>query len=91
MRRPHGYITIVSDARPIERDAIQCGHCGRVVSVKPGTGNTVYLITHRDLHVTEEAGAFCRVCMSPVCLACHDDGRCLPLEKRLLQLEGRHA
>jgi hypothetical protein len=27
--------------------------------------------------------------MSAVCLACHDDGRCLPLERRFEELEAR--
>jgi hypothetical protein len=93
MIRPHGYAQVIdpgSDVLIKERDTIQCGHCGKHISIKPGTGNTVYLYTkiiNGIIQTVEEMGAFCRVCMTPVCLTCHDDGRCLPLEKRLQQLE----
>lgn len=70
-----------------ERDTTQCGHCSRVIFVKPGTAITVYLIQHRDGRWTEEAGAFCRVCMKPVCLPCHREGGCRPLEAWLESME----
>jgi hypothetical protein len=96
-RRPDGYATVIdpgSDVLIKERDTIQCGHCGRHISVKPGTGSTVYqftLIVNGIIRTVEEMGAFCRVCMTHVCLQCHDDGRCLPLERRLLQWEGHRG
>ena len=90
MRRPGGYAQIVDPDRPLfERDTITCGHCQRIVFIKPGSGATVYLLLHRDGSVTEEAGAFCRVCMRPVCLSCHDQGTCTPFERQIAQMEAR--
>lgn len=91
MRSPHGYATWTDPDRPlVERDTVTCGHCGAVVFVKPGTGATVYLRwSVRRRGWVEEAGAGCRLCMSAVCLRCEADGRCLPLERRLAQLERR--
>ncbi len=93
MRNPHGYGVWVGEAGTREVDTITCGHCNAVVFVKPGTGSTVYLVYGMDprLPATEEAGAFCRVCMSAVCLQCHADGRCTPLEKRLEAMESRRS
>jgi hypothetical protein len=92
MRNAHGVGTWVGDGRPTERDSISCGHCNKIVFVKPGTGATTYLIFHSTdptVPPTEEPGAFCRVCMSPVCLPCHDVGTCRPIEKWLEQEEAR--
>lgn len=84
MRRPQGYLTIVApESRAVERDTCQCGHCGKVIVVKPGTATTIYLIPRRDGTWIEDAGAGCSVCMRPVCLPCHDVGVCMPWEKRL--------
>jgi hypothetical protein len=83
-----GYLQIFDPDHPtVERDSICCGHCNRAVFVKPGSGATVYLLPHRDGRWTEEAGAFCRVCMRPVCLRCHDVGSCTPIERWLEQQE----
>ena len=97
MYRPQGYAVLLDD-QVIESDTIVCGHCNRIVEVKPGTGSTVYRI--KSLHVdpitrqptivtNEEAGAFCRVCMHAVCLPCHDVGTCTPMLKRIEQMEAR--
>jgi hypothetical protein len=89
MLKPQGYATIFDPDAPVtERDTITCGHCSKIVFVKPGAAATVYLIQHRDGRWTEEAGAFCRLCMRPVCLSCHDHGICVPLERLLSNLEG---
>lgn len=87
MRRPGGYATWTDPEQPVvEYDSITCSHCQRVVFVKPGTASTVYV----DLETrTEEAGAFCRVCMRPVCLPCCAVGTCRPWEQRLEQAEAR--
>lgn len=78
-----------ADAPLLERDSIQCGHCGKTVFVKPGTATTVYLIPTADgRHWLEEPGAMCGCCWRPVCLPCHDTGTCTPLEAFLEQLEG---
>lgn len=90
MRNAGGYLIITDPevAAPIERDTVSCGHCNRVVEVKAGTGATVYLWwSWPQQRYQEEAGAFCRCCMKPVCLRCHDLGTCTPLEKWLEQQE----
>lgn len=85
-----GYATIVDpDAPTIELDSVCCGHCQRVIFLKPGAGITTYLIRQRQGPPKEEAGAFCRLCMRPVCLHCHAIGTCLPFEHRLEQMERR--
>jgi hypothetical protein len=67
-----------------------CGHCQRVVFVKPGTACTVYLIFDRaSWQWKEEPGAFCRVCMRPVCLAHRCLDSCLVWEKQLEASEAR--
>lgn len=88
MRNPQGYALILDPAAPlVERDTITCGHCNRIIFIKPGHGITTYLLQRPDGLWTEEPGAFCRICMRPVCLVCHDHGRCLPLEARLAAAE----
>lgn len=95
MRNPQGYVQIVGDATKTlgvtnhEGDSITCGHCNVVVLVKPGFGPTVYLYPQMDGTVKEEAGAFCRVCMKPVCLRCHAKGHCTPLMRRIERMEAR--
>lgn len=91
MRALTGYATIVDPDHPlVERDTCTCGHCQRVIFTKPNTAATVYLVLdRRTLTWREEAGAFCRVCMRPVCLACHAEGRCTPWERKLEASEAR--
>lgn len=91
MLSPHGYaLWIGPGGPPVERDTVQCGHCGSVIVVKPHTASTVYLCwSVEQQQWREEPGAGCRVCMAAVCLACHDDGRCLPLERRIDAMERR--
>jgi hypothetical protein len=93
MRKPQGYGLLLdpgSDVPLLERDTITCGHCQRIVHVKPGTGATTYLIFHPPSWAwREEAGAACRVCMRPVCLACHDLGTCTPWERQLEAMEAK--
>jgi len=89
--RPQGYSTIDDpDApRPIEYDTAMCGHCQRVIFTKPGSASTVYIFLQPDGRVLEEAGAMCHVCWRPVCLTCHDHGRCIPFEKTLELAEAK--
>jgi len=97
MLKPHGQITIAGDIKRIEEyDTISCCHCNAIVRVKPGTAATIYLLDDLVINPvtrvysivrTEEPGAACRLCMKAVCLVCHDKGECLPLEKRLEQIE----
>jgi hypothetical protein len=86
VRNPQGYAAVIDpSAQTWERDTVTCGHCSAVVFVKPGTASTTYLVQQRDAATgrmvwAEEPGAFCRVCMRSVCLRCHSDGGCRPLE-----------
>ena len=91
MLRPGGYVTIVEPDRPtVEQDTTACGHCQRVILTKARSASTVYLIpTPIPGQYREEAGAFCRVCMKPVCLPCHDRGTCTPFERQLEMMERR--
>jgi hypothetical protein len=90
MRKPQGYLTIVlPDAPVVERDTAVCGHCNQIIFVKPGTALTVYLTPQVQGPDKEEMGASCRQCMRHVCLTCHADGRCIPLERRIERMEAR--
>lgn len=98
MRRPQGYATIVDPDRPIvEYDTAVCCHCNKILFIKPGSVSTVYLIQHLTseglIFWSEEPGAACWSCQKPVCLPCHDQGTCLPLDRWLEQTErrGSHA
>lgn len=81
MRRPQGYATILDPDKPVvEMDSAQCGHCQAIIFTKAGTASTVYLLpiaptSPQDLEVLgvyqEEPGAFCRICMRPICLRCY--------------------
>lgn len=88
MRNPQGYITVVGGWTNEEYDSVTCGHCNRIVIVKPGSGATVYLLPQLVGPAKEEMGAFCRQCMRAICLTCHDDGRCTPLMRRIEAMEG---
>lgn len=100
-RAHRGYVTITDPDKPLfERDTITCGHCQKIVFVKPGTACTVYLIPIRpkdehDLEVIgrylEEAGAFCAVCQRPICLPCHDVGTCRTWEQLIESMEKKPA
>jgi hypothetical protein len=89
--RPGGYVTIVDPDHPtVEQDTCGCGHCQRIIQTKAGSAATVYLIpTATPGQYREEAGAFCRVCMRPVCLPCHAQGTCAPWERQLEIAERR--
>lgn len=86
-----GFATVVDPDRPLfERDTTTCGHCQQVIFVKPGTACTTYLVFDRAAaRWTEEAGAFCRICMRPICLGCCDVGRCMPWERKLEASEAK--
>ncbi|HMJ85681.1 MAG TPA: hypothetical protein VK504_21010 [Vicinamibacterales bacterium] len=90
MGRAQGYFRAVDpDVRhPIEYDSIQCGHCQKIVFVKPGSASTVYLLPTETPGVhTEAPGAFCGKCMTAICIPCHEKGRCTPAELWLEQQE----
>lgn len=89
MLRPQGQITVTGEDTLLERDTLSCGHCTAIVMVKPGTFATTYYLPNLIGPPTEVPGAMCRVCMRPVCLTCHGEGRCLPFERRIEQMEAR--
>lgn len=93
MRNPHGTAIIVDPNAPVrELDTITCAHCQRIVFIKPGLVRQGFDAGSPDNPDTEhDPGGFCRVCMSPVCGPCCDDGRCVPFEVKLLKMEGRKA
>jgi len=67
---------------------VTCGHCQQIIHVVPHTSAMVYLIFRPTSWTWEaEPGAFCRTCMSPVCLACHAIGTCTPWERQLEAME----
>lgn len=93
MRNPTGYSIVTSpdtDHPVAEYDNTSCGHCQQVIFVKPGSACTIYLIVDPVAwQWKEEPGAFCRVCMRPICLACHATGRCRTWERLIERAEAR--
>lgn len=89
MRSVLGYATISTPERRQEYDTTICGHCNKVIFVKPGTAQTTYLILQRSGGFREALGAFCRVCMRPICLPCEQLGTCTPFERQLERSEAR--
>lgn len=77
MRGTRGWInqTLMADGRVQERDAFRCGHCQRLVTVKP-------MCDPADM------GGRCFCCDSLICKGCVGKG-CTPLEMRLEAEENR--
>ena len=71
---------------PIEIDTAQCCHCQAVIFVKPGSGGQTFLICV-DGRWQEIPGMGCRLCNRHVCWRCYADGRCVPFERRIEQME----
>lgn len=61
---------------PHECDSYSCGHCNRVVFVRPK-------------EKPEDIGGMCYQCWHLVCPHCVDKAICTPLEKRLEIMERR--
>lgn len=72
-----------------EYDTAQCRHCGGHITVKPGTACTTYLIPNKRAGFDEEPGAFCRNCMGPICLPCHENGVCKHFMRVIEEKEAR--
>lgn len=95
MLKPQGYITIVGDFAGLdrggktERDTITCGHCQKLVFVKPGTVSTVYLIPQLLAPDTEEPGAGCSICRRAICLECYALGICHVWERKIDEMEAK--
>lgn len=96
MKRIAGYgAWTVTETGAIQRemDTVQCCHCQQHIFVKPGTSSTVYLIPDRIRigEFNEEPGAWCRNCMAPVCLKCHEIGICDPYLRKIERSETETA
>jgi hypothetical protein len=90
MLKPQGYLVVThAEGLTLERDTISCGHCNRIVFVKPGHASTVYLFPQVQGPDKEEMGAHCRQCDKAICLTCHDAGTCTPLLRRIEWMEAR--
>ncbi len=89
MRSPGGYVQVSAPERHEEfilsgghrfegkeHDTFSCGHCTRVVVVKP-------LCDPADM------GGLCKQCMTLVCPQCYATGSCTPIEKRIAEMEDR--
>lgn len=59
-----------------EADTFSCGHCCRVVIVKPKCDPC-------------DLGGMCRLCGKMICPTCVDLGKCDPLEKKLERAEAK--
>lgn len=71
-KRPDGYIAIsYEDGHVVERDTLQCVHCGAHFIVEPGSGRR---------------RGFCLKCGGPTCGRPGCDS-CTPFEKKLEALE----
>ncbi len=66
--------TVVSDEK--EADTFSCGHCQRVVVVKP-------------MQDPADVGGLCKCCMTLICPQCYGLGACTPIEKKIEQQEDR--
>jgi len=59
-----------------EADTFTCGHCNKIVMVKPKCDPF-------------DLGGMCRLCEKMICPACVDLGKCDPVEKKLERMEAR--
>jgi len=73
-----GNYSIISDpdGHRVERDNFTCGHCGKIVFVKPGQRG-------------EDVGGMCKLCYNLICGECVDLLVCEPLERKLERDEKR--
>jgi hypothetical protein len=77
MHKPGGYLVGHGpEGIEHEADTFSCRHCNRVVQVGARERGA-------------DIGGFCRCCTGLICGPCVDDGRCIPLEKRLQAHERR--
>lgn len=80
MRRPGGFFIVSSPDGMTECDTFSCGHCQKIVFVKPRCDPA-------------DAGGLCYVCNRHICPSCAGLGRCEVIEKKLERWEeaGRRA
>jgi len=78
MRNPKGYGMVFSPCGVIEEhDTLVCGHCNRIVIVRPKCD-------------PYDLGGMCRLCEKMICPACVNKGVCDPLEKKLEREEAKY-
>lgn len=71
MRNPGGYfVSVGPDGNVTEYDSFTCGHCQKVIFVRPKCDPT-------------ELGGLCRQCMKMICPRCVEQGTCTPWEKQM--------
>lgn len=78
-RRSRGYVRIVGPniARAIETDAVTCNHCNAIVE-------THDRITGKAL---SSVLVHCHGCDKHICVKCAEQPKCVPLEKKIEQIE----
>lgn len=76
MQRATNYSEICGPEGVIAQDSFTCGHCQRVVFVKPRERG-------------EDVGGLCKQCMRLICPQCTDKGICDVFEKKLEREEAR--
>jgi hypothetical protein len=75
MRKPGGYAYLFDEnGVQKEADTFSCGHCGKIVHVKPMADPAAI-------------GGLCYCCNKHVCPVCVAEGRCDPLERKLERWE----
>lgn len=83
MRNPGGYALLIDPVLGMkENDTFTCGHCSRVVFVKPAADPSTY-------------GGWCGGCSRLICPSCEAEKvrtlSCRPIEKWLEQQEAKAA
>lgn len=76
MRRPGGYAVLSMPGGTQENDTFTCGHCQRIVHVKP-------------LADAADCGGLCKACMRLICGSCTDKRVCTPFEETFKRIEAR--
>jgi hypothetical protein len=74
--RAKGYTVLTGPAGIIEAETFSCGHCQRIVTIKPRCDPA-------------DMGGRCYVCDSLICEGCVGKG-CSPVEKRLEAAEASY-
>jgi hypothetical protein len=78
MLKPQGYAVLYdADGTIAEMDSFSCGHCNRIVHVRPKADPA-------------EVGGLCKCCMRLICPHCLDTGTCDPIERKLERQEARY-
>lgn len=89
-RKAEGVATICGPFGEIAQiKTVTCGHCDKIMYVSPfGDGADSVELPKEAEHsiittLKREPPAVCHSCWTLVCPACHKDGRCTPLLKRI--------